>query len=254
MILNEILGLTCSLENMELSNFLGKRDLRTEQKEYNEDLFKELLHISHSLGRKRKNYTIVTIKNDYMNSNRLLPEEVTYFTQKIINNKTKKEVLLSELSSGFVYKVAKFKRFINRFKTAPKNIIDNISQTYISHSSIHGFGLFANKNINADEKIGRIDGQLIDRKYIHHFRKSNKIYGYNEWTAISEDKLLARPFRTKYGYINHSRLPNIKLDGFNIITIREIQKDEEIFIDYRQEHLGKNYIGTKGTYLWILFI
>jgi len=249
MILNEILGLTCSFEDMELSNFLGKRDLRTEQKKYNEDLFKELLYISRSLGRKRKHYTIVTVKNDFMNNNKDLPEYITYFTQKIINNKTQKEVSLSELSSGFMHKAVKFKRFANRLKTVPQNVIDNISNTYVSHSFIHGFGLFANKNINADEKIGRIDGQLIDRKHIHHFRKSNKVYGYSEWTAISEDKLLARPFRTKYGYINHSRLPNVKLDGLDIITIREIHKDEEMFIDYRQEHLGKNYTTTKGIYL-----
>jgi len=249
MILNEILKLTCSFENIELQNFLSKRDLKTGQREYNEDFFKELLQVSQSLGQKRKKYTIITVKNDFMNNNKDLPEYITYFTQKIIDNKTQKEVSLSKLSSGFIHKAVKFKKFTNRLKAVPQNIIDNISNTYVSHSSVHGFGLFASKDIKADKKIGKIDGQLIDRKHIHHFRKSNKIYGYNEWTAISEDKLLARPFRTKYGYINHSRLPNVKLDGFNIVTIREIQKDEEIFIDYRQEHLGKNYMESKGVYL-----
>jgi len=248
-VLNEISELTCSLKNIELTNFLSKRDLKTKQEEYNENLFKELLNISHSLGQKRKEYTVITIKNDFMNNNRLLPEEITYFTQKIINNKTNKEVSVSELSSGFTQKIVKVKQIVNHLKTTPKNIIDNISNTYVSHSPIHGFGLFANKNIRADEKIGKIDGQLIDRKHIRHFRKSNKIYGYNEWTAISENKLLARPFRTKYGYINHSRLPNVKLDGLEIVTIREIQKDEEVFIDYRQEYLGENYTTTKGVYL-----
>lgn len=249
MILNELTGLTCTFENMELLNFLSKRDLKDNSREYNEELFKEFLSLSISLGKKRKDYTVVTVLNDFMNSDKQLPEEISYFNQKIINSKTQKEVSIKELASGVFNKKVALKRFINKLKSIPNNIIDNIPNTSISHSSIHGFGLFANKDFKLNEKIGAIDGQLVERKHIHNFRKSNKIHGYNEWTAISEDKLLARPFRTKYGYINHSRLPNIKLVGVEIITIREIKKNEEIFIDYRQEHLGKNYINTKGIYL-----
>tara|TARA_A200000159_G_C7338331_1_gene346012 strand:- start:526 stop:855 length:330 start_codon:yes stop_codon:yes gene_type:complete len=36
-------------------------------------------------------------------------------------------------------------------------------------------------------------------------------------------------------YINHSCNPNVKIDGFNIVAIKDICENDEIFFDYSSE-------------------
>ena len=42
-----------------------------------------------------------------------------------------------------------------------ETIIDNINFTYISESKIHGFGLFANKNLDSGTILCFLDGQVM---------------------------------------------------------------------------------------------
>ncbi len=125
----------------------------------------------------------------------------------------------------------------------------NISVGYIDYSSIHGLGLFANTSIKKSSVLGELDGQTVDKVQLPMFRKANRHYGFDEWTAISEDKLLVRPYRTKYGYLNHSREPNIELQGYLIVALRDIKKEDEMLVDYRKEHLGEEYLRSRGQYL-----
>lgn len=123
-----------------------------------------------------------------------------------------------------------------------KLCIDNILNTKISKSTIHGFGLFATETIKEGAVLCVLDGQKIPFK----------IYEQNElileWNAMPNDILLVRPYRTKYSFINHSRKPNAKLENnpLRVVTLTQIVIGEEITLDYRQEPLPKKYITSHG--------
>lgn len=136
-----------------------------------------------------------------------------------------------------------------------KVVIDNISFSYITNSKIHGFGLFANSKIQKNTILGILDGQVMDWNNYNNlldFLKNEfgiyKNYIFMEWNALDKKTLLVRPFRTKYSYINHSEEPNveIKYNPIRIETIREIIKDEEILINYKNEPLNDDYLHGYG--------
>ncbi len=137
------------------------------------------------------------------------------------------------------------------------NIIDNIKSTYIKESCVHGFGLFASESIEANQCLGMLDGQYISWDLYQELSKSlmdNNVEAtlFMEWNAIHKDLLLTRPFRTKYSYINHSRIPNVKIETspLRVVTMRKIEKDEELLLDYRKEELNDEYLSGHGkTYL-----
>ncbi len=127
-----------------------------------------------------------------------------------------------------------------------KDIIDNISNSKIQNSKIHGNGLFATCDMPSEVIIGILDGQQIPYSL---YRKLNLSL---EWNALENDILLVRPYRTKYSFINHSRKPNVRIDNapLRVVTIKNIKKGQEIVIDYRKEPLPLEYIKNHGkTYL-----
>lgn len=138
-------------------------------------------------------------------------------------------------------------------------IVDNIINTEIKLSLIHGHGLFATKPIKAGMKLTTLDGQIVGFDFYYKVKSLVPIseglldYLFMEWNCLSEDKLLARMFRTKYSYINHSRQPNLKLmnnKNPEIWSINDIGIGEELLIDYREEQLPKSYLqGHGSTYL-----
>lgn len=129
-------------------------------------------------------------------------------------------------------------------------IINNIELGLIKKSSIHGYGLFAHKKIKKNTVLGYLDGQLVDWDLYEDVLKDHPILEelFIEWNAITEKTLLVRPFRTKYSFINHSRIPNIKIEKnpLKIIAINDINEFEELLLDYREEPLRKEYIETHG--------
>lgn len=137
-----------------------------------------------------------------------------------------------------------------------KFIVDNICYTEIKPSEIHGYGLFALKQFHQGETLCWLDGQVIDwQSYNEIYRKN--IYGNNhimfrEWNALSQNTLLVRIVRTKYGFINHSKSPNliIKYDPIRVVALREIKSGEELTLDYRCEPLSEEYI-KRSTYLGV---
>ena len=123
-----------------------------------------------------------------------------------------------------------------------KDVIDNLADTYISESQVHGNGLYSLQDIKKGFVLGELDGQIVDWD-LH--QKYNMAF---EWNAITQHKLLVRPYRTKYSYINHSRTPNLVLQGspLKVVALRDIEKDEELFLDYRKEPLPAQYLELKG--------
>nr|WP_315520148.1 SET domain-containing protein [uncultured Campylobacter sp.] len=133
-----------------------------------------------------------------------------------------------------------------------ETVIDNINFTYIAESKIHGFGLFANKNLDSGTILCFLDGQVMNWDHYDEIAKSINLgkyqnYIFMEWNALSDKTLLVRAFRTKYSYINHSSEPNveIKYNPIRIEIIKQINKNDEIVIDYNKEPLKKEYLDDK---------
>lgn len=126
------------------------------------------------------------------------------------------------------------------------NYISLNNTLYIDISSISGFGLFTRKLIKKDTKLFTLTGEIVNQTYL----QTKKFHG--EWNALKDNKFLIRHQRTSYGFINHSRTPNCKIETntMTIIAIKEIQENEEILLDYREEPLPKDYTNGFGkTYL-----
>lgn len=115
---------------------------------------------------------------------------------------------------------------------------DNAPDTYVKESSVEGYGLFASKDFNKNDLI--IDYNLFsdswyqttyDKLTEYQILKSRFVM-IDEINCITSDKI------SKFGYLNHSRNPNCicLFKKRNVIAVRDIQKDEELFIDYRLEY------------------
>lgn len=130
-------------------------------------------------------------------------------------------------------------------------VLDTIPLGYIAPSPVHGNGLFARRDIPAGSILTILDGQIMSWSTYHKLRSSidstNPILFY-EWNALERNTLLVRPFRTKYSFINHSRLPNLQIERFplQVVAIRDIAHDEELFLDYRKEPLNEEYLNGHG--------
>ena len=115
---------------------------------------------------------------------------------------------------------------------------DNAPDTYVKNSSVEGYGLFASKDFNKNDLI--IDYNLfLDSWYQTTYDKlteyqilKSRFIMLDEINCITSDKI------SKFGYLNHSRNPNcICIFKKRIVVAnKNIQKDEELFIDYRLEY------------------
>ena len=111
-----------------------------------------------------------------------------------------------------------------------ERIIDNIKNTYIDISSIHGFGLFAKKPIQAGAILCELDGQKMDWNHYEKLRKTINLgeyqdYIFMEWNALDPKTLLVR---AKYSPIR-------------IEVIKDIGEHDELVIDYSKEPLNEEY-------------
>lgn len=132
--------------------------------------------------------------------------------------------------------------------TAPA-VLDNIAHTRIAPSPIHGLGLFSVNPLPAGTILVILDGQVVPWSVYTSTRLCD------EWNALPGERLLVRPYRTRYSFINHSRTPNaavtlLPTTQVKLETLRDIRADEEITLDYRNEPLPAEYLATHGrTYL-----
>jgi SET domain-containing protein len=132
-----------------------------------------------------------------------------------------------------------------------KNTLDTIQYTVINKSTLHGFGLFTIRKIYEDTILAILDGQIMSQSKYNEIEKNiaknidiYKNYFFMEVNILDDKTYLVRPFRTKYSYINHSRIPNVKIlqNPLRIIAIRDIESGEELTIDYREEKLSQEYL------------
>jgi SET domain-containing protein len=116
--------------------------------------------------------------------------------------------------------------------------LDNAPLTYVSHSNIHGYGLFA--------EIPFLKGDIVLNYGL--FKDTWHEYLYSELPEEKKQKgnfVMVGPNRciisdkvSKFAYVNHSKNPNCDYDLKNrlLVANRYISNGEEITIDYRLEY------------------
>ena len=118
-------------------------------------------------------------------------------------------------------------------------IIDNDDApfTYVKESGVEGYGLFAAKNIKKNDLV--IDYRMFpkDWRKIRYSDLTEEQIRKNWYVMLNGEECIASDKYSKFSYINHSRTPNCEwvLSIHKIIANRDIEKDEELFIDYRLE-------------------
>jgi len=118
-------------------------------------------------------------------------------------------------------------------------IIDNDDApfTYVKHSPVAGFGLFAAKDISKDDLV--IDYRMFPKDWYktRYVDLTEEQIRKNPYVMLNDEECITSDKYSKFSYINHSREPNCdwKLTMHKIIANRDIRKDEELFIDYRLE-------------------
>lgn len=162
-----------------------------------------------------------------------------------INNKNKNIKL--NIKSDSYLSINTLEKIDNYYFVGSIIQVNNLNKKLcINISKVHGFGTFTNKKIKKDEVLFKLFGEKIDIK-----DKELSLFK-GEWNALSENLLLLRKERTTYGFINHSRTPNCYIDttDLTVKAIRDINANDEIFLDYRKEPLPKKYKSGHGsTYL-----
>lgn len=129
------------------------------------------------------------------------------------------------------------------------DVIDNIPNTIIAESAIHGQGLFSAVPIPAGAILAVLDGQLIPLAK-QHIVSADICAAHCEWNAVSKDMLLVRAFRTKYSFINHSTNPNLRLEynPLRIVVSSDLNKGDELTLDYNKEPLPEQYLKLHGRH------
>ena len=129
------------------------------------------------------------------------------------------------------------------------DIIDNIPNTRISESAIHGKGLFSMASIPVGAILAVLDGQLVPFSR-QHVVSADICAAHCEWNAVSKDMLLVRAFRTKYSFVNHSQCPNLRLEynPLRIVVSRDLNSGDELTLDYNKEPLPEQYLELHGKH------
>lgn len=92
----------------------------------------------------------------------------------------------------------------------------------IRPSTIHGLGLFAERDFEVDDVIGLYEGPEVD------FVGDHVLWIYDE----DEDREYGIDGQSETRYVNHSSKPNAYFNGEVLEAIRPIEKGEEITHDY----------------------
>ena len=139
----------------------------------------------------------------------------------------------------------------DNLKSVRELTLNNIQDTKINNSNIHGFGLFATNKIRKGSILCNLEGQILNQETYNNISNQLKPsvldiekYLFMECNYINETEILVRPFRTKYSYINHSFTPSVAIKYFpiRIVAIADIELGDELTINYRCEPLTKNYL------------
>ncbi len=115
-------------------------------------------------------------------------------------------------------------------------LVDNAPKCGAMRSSIHGYGLGAREAIRQGEVVIDFgDPTLFYEIPVAELEEWRLLGG--KFTALSSEMGLISDRLTKYSLMNHCRTPNCEIDVARrvIFASRDIQKGEEVTIDYRLE-------------------
>lgn len=118
--------------------------------------------------------------------------------------------------------------------------IETISGTEVTQSSIQGRGLSARRAWSRNDMLGTLDGQIVD------ITRHPAVIDALEWNALSAERLLVRPIRTSYGFMNHSGRPNVSIDddGRTMRACRAIAPGDELTLDYFAQPVPAAYLAS----------
>ena len=103
-----------------------------------------------------------------------------------------------------------------------------IKEIAVKKSSIDGLGIFAKKNFRKDELVIRWSSHReLSKDEIGKLSKKDQ-----EHVSFINGKYILVP---PNGRVNHSCDPNVRLNNFCYFAKQDIQADEEITADYREE-------------------
>ncbi len=88
---------------------------------------------------------------------------------------------------------------------------------YVADSDIHGKGMFALTEIDAGVSLGMLEGTTTDKDGT-----------YVLWLSARKGLRVTNDFR----FINHSKKANCALTGTEVVTLKKIRPNEELFHDY----------------------
>lgn len=107
-------------------------------------------------------------------------------------------------------------------KKSKSKIVDGVPTdlVYVKASKTHGKGMFAAKNIRKNVVLGPLIGT-----------PTRKDGTYVLWLTAKQGFRVINDYR----FINHSFKPNCALTGSEVVTLKSIKKDEELFHHYGWE-------------------
>lgn len=114
---------------------------------------------------------------------------------------------------------------------------DNAPDTYVSKSSVEGYGLYSSKDFKKGEIV--IDYNLFPESWytLRYSELSQEQIRKNWYVMLDEEHCITSDKYSKFSYINHSRAPNCDwlVNDKIIVANIDISKGTELFIDYRLE-------------------
>jgi SET domain-containing protein len=141
--------------------------------------------------------------------------------------------------------------------------LKNLRQAYVkvAPSPIHGVGLFAIRDIPKGTDIMHFDYKncpcIHIKKKVLKDKIPKEVYSQliKNWAQTKDTVLVPLDFRNQLhftNFLNHSENPNIRFDNGRYLSIRKIQKDEEILIsmtaqDYNPEGVYFKDLSKKQT-------
>jgi len=100
---------------------------------------------------------------------------------------------------------------------------------FVADSPVHGRGLFARHDIQAETWIGHYDGPQTSQNGKHVLwveAGADEDHG-QQWIGYDGNNELR--------FLNHAKHPNGEMDGLDLYAIEQIEAGEEITIDYGEE-------------------
>lgn len=102
---------------------------------------------------------------------------------------------------------------------------------YVDDSGIHGRGLYTRIDIKKGKYMGTYDGPEGAETGSNTLDNGSHVL----WVEVEDGTWLGRNGQNILRYLNHNKTPHAEFIGFDLYAIKNIQKGEELTIDYGEE-------------------